>query len=217
MLNTMQRLFFFLVILTTLSCKKDKSEETSFPITFYSEKAEVASDTRLYTKSGEIKDAQKISQFIARLSYFSAEQNQTGLGSKYLTFESKDSVTIVNKEFKFSVKQSGDQLLLTSNLRSISQKPFVDNFRYHLLKHENVVIEGNAETRKEVIVAYGNYQELKLPAFAYQISSSPTGNGNNLFRIGGLVTNEFNEAVLPMLGTNDTIAVKRYNIVIKAR
>jgi hypothetical protein len=213
----MKRLFFFLVPLTILSCKKDKTEESSFPITFYSEKVELASDTRLYTKSGEIKDAQKIAQFIAKISYFNAEQNQTGLGSKYLTFESKDSVAFINNEFKFAVKQSGDQFILTSNLRSISQKPFVDNFRYHLLKYENLVTDGNAEIRKEVVVAYGNYRELKLPVFAYQISSSPNGNGNNLFRLGGLITNEFNEAALPMLGTNDTIAVKRYNIVIKAR
>jgi len=213
----MKRLSLFLLAITFLSCKKDKNETTTFPITFYAEKAEVSSDTRLYTKSGEIKDAQKIAQFVAKVSYFSAEQNQTGLGAQYLTFNSKDSVKFANNDFKFSVQQSGDQFLLTSNLRSISQKPFLDNFRYHLLKHENVVIEGTAEIRKEVIVAYGNYRELKVPVFAYQISSSPTGNGNNLFRLGGLFTNEFNEGVLQMLGTNDTIAVKSYNVIIKSR
>lgn len=120
--------------------------------------------------------------------------------------------------FKYTIKQSGNQLLLTSSARSLAPKPFLDHFRFHLPKYENVVTEGNGEIRKDVRVAYGNYRELKVSVFAYVLSTSPRGVYNEGYRLSGMIVNEFNvDVVLPMLGTYDTIAVKTYNLNIKAR
>lgn len=214
----MKKATLLLLATIILACKKDKKEESQFPVTLYSEKVEVSSETRAFTKSGEIKDPKQIAALTGKLSYFRAEDSQENIGTAYLIFDSKDSATLADNGFKYAIKQSGNQLLLTSSARSLAPKPFLDHFRFHLPKYENVVTEGNGEIRKDVRVAYGNYQELKVSVFAYVLSTSPRGVYNEGYRLSGMIINEFNSnVVLPMLGTYDTIAVKTYNLNIKAR
>lgn len=214
----MKKTTLLLLATAILACKKDKKEESQFPATLYSEKVEVSSETRAFTKSGEVKDPKQIAALTGKLSYFRAEDSQENIGTAYLTFNSKDSATFANDGFKYAITQSGNQFLLTSSARSVSPKPFLDHFRFHLPKYENVVAEGNGEIRKEVRIAYGNYKELKVSVFAYALSTSPRGVYNEGYKLSGMIINEFNmDVVLPMLGTYDTIAVKTYNLTIKAR
>lgn len=210
-------LLIFSIIL--LSCKKNNDEQQSFPITFYMEKAQAVSDIRVYTKNGEIKDAQKIAQLVKNSNnYFQAEEFLNRTTSSYLTFLSRDSATFNNSYFRYQVKRSGDQFLFTSAITSVSPLPiFPDQIRYHLLKYEDVRFDNNAVFRKDVQIAYGDYKTLKIPAFGYLVSSGLETPVIGLSRIGGLVTNEFDESSLNRLGNKDTIAIKTYTIMLKAR
>lgn len=207
----------FLAISALAACKKDPSDKAQFPIDFYSESAEVQTPTRVYTKNGEIKDPAKIQKLTGNVSYFHAEDNQLDKGSRYLIFESRDSVLFGSNKFKFSVQQSGQQFLFTSSLTRFQSVPVFDNILYHLIKYENVVQSRGSQTSKEVRIAYGNHRELKLPVFAYRISYSLDGTQRSLFRYDGIINNEFNESSLSLLGPNDTIAVKTYILTLKAR
>lgn len=207
----------FLTMSVLAACKKDPSDKAQFPINFYSESAQIQTPTRVYTKNGEIKDPVKIQQLTGNVSYFHAEDNQLDKGSRYLIFESKDSVLFGSNEFKFNVQQTGQQFLFTSSLTRLQSVPAFDNIRDHLIKYENVVQSQGSQTSKEVRIAYGNHQELKLPIFAYRISSSLDGTPRSLFRYDGIINNEFNESSLSLLGPNDTIAVKTYILTLKAR
>lgn len=207
----------FLAVVLLAACKKNSSEKTAYPVNFYAEGVEVQTATRMYTKTGEIKDPKKIKQLTQSVSYFFAEENQPGKGALILTFQSKDSVLFVSNDFKFKVQQTGEQFFFTSSLSHIQPPPAFDHIRYHLLKHENVVTSPGAITSREVRIGYGNYQQLRFPLFAYRISSSPDGTPRSLFRFDGLVNNEFNESSLTMLGAHDTIAVKTYTLTLKAR
>lgn len=51
----MKKATLLLLATILLACKKDKKEEPSFPVTPYSEKVEVSSETRAFTKSGEVR------------------------------------------------------------------------------------------------------------------------------------------------------------------
>ncbi|NRF37639.1 hypothetical protein [Pedobacter foliorum] len=210
-------LVLFLAFSLLFACKKDSAGKAQFPIDFYSESAQVETATRVYTKGGEIKDPIKIRQLTGNVSYFHAEDDQTGKGNLYLSFVSKDSIFFGNNNFKFGVRQSGEQFLFTFSLTLLQSAAGFDNIRYHLLKHENVVQSQGAQTSKEVRIAYGNHQELKLPFFAYRISSSFDGTPRSLFRYDGIVNNEFNESSLSMLAAHDTLAVKTYILTLKAR
>lgn len=207
------------VIATLTSCKKDNTETlVVFPLSLYGEKIEVAAATRMFTKNGEIKDPQMIAKFTANQVYFQAENDQSGKGALALTFLSKEKVFFAGSDesYQFSVAQSGEQFLFTSEMLYIAPSVIQDNFRNHLFKHEHVISSGpsGGVQSREVRVGYGSHKGMRMPLLAYCTS---TGNGSAFFKTAGMNNNEFNEAALSYLQTNDTLAVKSYHLICKPK
>lgn len=214
----MNKTFLLLFAIALLACKKEKTEEITFPINMYVEKAEVVSDTKIYIKGGQLNDPQKVAELMwIYTRNFNQEQRVTD--EIFLKFLSKDSVTFFNMLSPYHIEKTGDKLIMTSSVQSIAPKPFFPDQLYrHVTKYQNVRAEGNSEISKDVRLAYGsNYKELKIPMFAYVVSSRILTPANRLDRRGELVVNEFNEDVLNKLGNNDTILVKTYMLTVKAK
>ncbi len=221
-----RRLGIYKILLTlfltaTLGCKKaSKEEDINFPITMYSEKAEVVSDTKVYVKNGVLNDPLKTRELMWIYSrYFSLENKLENAGENYLSFISKDSVTFYNRHSPYLIARNGDQLMMTSIIQSLASKPMLPNQLYHqVAKYQNIKIEGDAEISKDIKVAYGSgYSDLKIPMFAYVTSSWLSDPINALNRRGGLIVNEFNDDVIKNIGERDTIIVKKYMLIVKAK
>lgn len=216
----MNKIFLILPLIALFGCKKEKTEEIIFPIGMFAEKAEVVSDTKIYIKGGQLNDPQKVTELMwIYTREFRQEQNLTGAGERYLNFVAKDSVTFFNMHSPYLIERNGNRLMMTSTIQSIAPLPFLpDQLYHHVTKHQNIRTEGNSQISMDVRVAYGNnYDELKLPMFAYVVSSRIETPVNRLDRRGGLVVNEFNEDILNKLGKNDTILVKTYMLKVKAK
>ncbi|RZM27356.1 MAG: hypothetical protein EOO88_13610 [Pedobacter sp.] len=210
-----------ILLLIMLGCKKENSEsKTVFPVNMYLEKAEIISDTKVYTKGGQLNDLQKTTELMwIYTRYFSLEQNLENVGQQYLSLISKDSVTFFNMHSPYVIQRTGDRLIMTSAIQFIASKPMLpDQLYHHVARYQNIKSEGDTEISRDVRLAYGNgFSELKIPAFAYVTSSRIEGPVSGLNRRGGLVINEFNEEVLKRIGERDTIIVKTYSLTVKAR
>jgi hypothetical protein len=208
-------------VASLLACKKEKeAEKINFPVTFYAEKAEVVSDTKVYIKGGHLNDPQKTTELMWIYSrYFSQEKTLENAGQQYLTFLSKDSVTLFNSHSPYLVERSGNMMMMTSTIQRISPRPVLQNQLYdQVAKYQNIKYEGDIQISKDLRPAYGTgYTELKIPMFAYVTSTWINGPVSGLNRRGGLVANEFNEDVISRIGDRDTIIVKRYMLTLKAR
>ena len=216
--HTTCTIFLSLTVLLLTNCKKNDTEKPIvFPVTFYVEKLEVTSGVRMFTKDGEIKDQQKIGNFVKNVVYFNLEQEQSDIGTEAITFLSKEKAYFTgNDASKFDVIQMGPQFLFTSEMKYLSAPSNQNDFTKHILKHRNVKTDGGfaSSEAREVRVAYGNYQQIKFPILAYHTLS---GNANSYFKLGGSTFNEFNEGVLAYMKTGDTIAVKSYQVVCIAK
>ena len=186
----------------------------------YAEKAEVVSDTKVYVKGGVLSDPQKTQELISIYSrHFSQENKLDNAGEQYVSFISKDTVTFCHRHSPYLIKRTGNMLMMRSTIQSISPKPMLPNQLYHhVAKHQDIRTEGDAEISWDLKPAYGTgYDELKIPMFAYSVSSRITGPVSGLNRRGGLVVNEFNEDVIKQIGDNDTIVVKTYMLTVKVK
>lgn len=211
-------IFLFYITGIITGCKKeDDDRSVVFPLQFYTEKAEVSSSTRVFTKDGEIKDAEKIAKFPANSAYFHAEDDFTGFGGLYLTFSSKEKAVFGdgNSTSQFVVVQSGNQFLFTSEMKSVIPEN-QNALTYDIFKYQHVVgaVPFGGSIVSEMRVGYGDYKEIRFPILAYYLL---VRNGSAVSMSSGLTNNELNEAVLAKLKNNDTLAVKVYMMTCKAK
>lgn len=210
---TTTTLLLALATFSLTSCKKnDTKKPVVFPVTLYTQKLEVATGIRMFTKDGEIKDQQQIAKFSKDILYFSLELEQGEIGAKAITFISNEKAHFeYNDVLKYEVAISDKQFLFTSEMKYYSTSYNPNEFTNHILKYRNVKAAGpfwGSEFR-EVRVAYGDYKQLQFPILAYHTVSRDV---NKHFTLGGTTFNEFNEGILSYMKTGDTIAVKNYRL-----
>ena len=217
-----------IVVVALNSCKKD-DDATIFPLEVYNSKLEVSSATRLYTKNGEIKDAQKVAKFVEKLDVFHAENDKSGIGTLAMTFLSADSVFFGSDKNRFGVSKNSDQFIFTSaqTVLTTNVNILLEHILLNLFKHQNIVgsypipsSNGyyNVKAIKEVRVAYGNYRELKFPMMAYSVkSTSGSGDAYTAAYSNGVINNEFEANATSYLKGNDTLAVKMYTVTCQRK
>lgn len=228
-LNFRTLILLSIVIVALNSCKKD-DDATIFPLEVYNSKIEVSSATRLYTKNGEIKDAQKVAKFVEKLDVFHAENDKSGIGTLAMTFVSADSVFFGSDKNRFGVSKNRDQFIFTSANAYFTpnNNSLLDHILVNLFKYRNVVgtytipnFNGTytvVNGKKEVRVAYGNYRLLKFPMMAYRVKSKlGSGDAYSVASQGGVINNELDESVISSLKGNDTLAVKMYTVTCRRK
>lgn len=217
-LNSTPILLFVLITLVITSCKKNNEKPVTYPLNFYAERIEIVSETRMFTQDGEIKDAQKIAEFTASMDdYFKAENNIDNKGELYVTFLSKEKAIFEGNNYEFEVSQNGDQHLFTSELKTIIPPKVNDSFIDYILKYQSVVTDGTGSglTLREMKVGYGNYQEIRFPVLVYATTQGI--EGQFIHKTKMITNNEFNESVISQLRANETLAVKTYMVICKAK
>ena len=217
-----------IIVVALNSCKKD-DEATIFPLEVYNSKLEVSSATRLYTKNGEVNDAQRVAKFVEKLDVFHAENDKSGIGTLAMTFLSADSVFFGSDKNRFGVSKNGDQFIFTSaqTVLTTNVNILLEHILLNLFKHQHIVgsypipsSNGyyNVRTIKEVRVAYGNYKILKLPMMAYSVkSTSGSGDAYTAAYSNGVINNELDANATSYLKGNDTLAVKMYTVTCQRK
>jgi hypothetical protein len=209
-----ERLLMAIIFICLTGCKKNE-KPVVFPVALYAERIEIASSTRLYTKDGEIKDPQKVAMFVKDLVVFRWENDDTNKGQLAITFPSKEKAIFGEQTYQFDVAQTCDQFLFTSEIQYSTVPANRDDYRTHILKYKNVVTLPFANDQvREVRVGYGNYTQLRIPMMAY---ATHIGDNSSSSKSTGISNNEFDLAALSYLKANDTLAVKVYNVICKAK
>ena len=217
-LNSTPILLFVLITLVITSCKKNNEKPVTYPLNFYAERIEVVSETRMFTQDGEIKDAQKIAEFTANMDdYFKAENNLYDKGELYVTLTSKEKAIFKGYNYGFDVSQNGDQHLYKSEAKIILPPIINDHFTSHILKHQSATTEipGSGRILREMRVSYGDEKEMQFPIIAYATLS--VVEEHTIIKTGRISNNEFNESVISQLRANETLAVKTYMVICKAK
>jgi hypothetical protein len=216
-LNSTTLLLFTLITLAITSCKKKDEKPVTYPISFYTERIEVVSNTRMFTQEGEIKDPQQIASFTANQDYyFKAENNSFAKDELYATLTSKETASFGESSHIFNVSQSGNQYIYTSEFKSLVAPMVNDSFTNYILKHRSVYTEapGSGSVIRATRVSYGNHEEMRFPVIAYATSQGI--EGQTIYKTGEITPNEFNESVVGKLKANETLAVKTYMVICKA-
>jgi hypothetical protein len=204
----------FIVMLSS-ACKKEPV--FSYPAKYYGDRITVKTNARLFTSTGEIKDKTKINAFIRDLSGFNLENREFAKGDLALTLLSPDSAKLEGRPKNFHILKSGNQFLFRSEFNIQGANPKSEDFKDHLLKYTEVTpvpaIFGPNPLAREFIVAYGNAKQMSCPQLAYRMVSRNRGGYNSR---SGVAYNEFNEAALTKMIEGDTLAIKTYEMILRA-
>lgn len=199
-------------IIALSACKKDNIENFPHVLKFIG--ISKKSDVRIYINGGvELKDKAAINKYLANWAALDNANNKP-YDLDVITFTSKDSITFGKFDLKYSVQRKKDQYLFYSEYPLfIGFENVVDP--YVLYTSEIIPVDqssGYPSRRKDVRVAYGNNNNIKLSILQYKIARS---NGNSYSMAMGYVFNEFSTSNLSSLQQGDTLAVQEFTINYK--
>ncbi len=218
MKNTIIKIFLLFALCgSILSCKK--GEKGSYPKTLYQTSKFIKKyDIRLYTKNGEITEANTIEKFtydpwgdvVFTLENIPISENNT------ITFLSKNSMQFRNRNLTYDLvsdvsNPNSEFVFFSQSENNIDP----EHLYYKILKFKSPLIAIGSDrivgyNAKEILVANGSYSELNLSVLCLQI-------GHHYKRIHFNQPVVFDATFLEQLQTTDTIAVKEYIVNYKAK
>ncbi|WP_316838537.1 hypothetical protein [Pedobacter gandavensis] len=200
------------------ACKKESKEEAVvFPLIFHSERLEMNSGVRVFTKDGEIKDPGKIANFVKYNDYFQIPDSTNSTKDSLFTFSSKNQVLISygTRKTLFDLAKTNNMFLFTSTEETaFTRDPHPTK---GLFKHINrsPIPAVELDLGRIMHVAYGDYKTLKLPMQRYFISRR--NNDSNFSQAVGTVNNDIDESFISTLRNRDTLAYRTYHIVCSSK
>lgn len=237
----MKQYYFFTlaaILLINSSCNKKDSKP---PEGDYTPSTVIASDIKMYTVNGEVKDAALIRKHIAGL----------GIGS-YFTFQSQEAANIgittlrLNKENASIIYTNGNTNTLTYKKQE-PQKYLLNWVAGQPFSVSGTIIQNNCTKIAEKVLLYPvqklNYSEvpstsgvnivytpsvdyvlnnqggqLSAPLISYSIANiNPGTQTSSCYSASGNVWNEFDAGVLSSLKANDTLVVQTKTVILKKK
>jgi hypothetical protein len=176
-------------------------------------------ELKMYTNRTQITDTVLINKYIKQYSkYFNLDKTPIETELK-MRFIGTDSVAFQNSPGKYSFTKSGNKYIFTSAAdvnRPGNMPLYIDLFKYSSpYTPYNISATQVLYHTKDMRVGYGTPIEMALPVMSYKVSSRPSNNF--YYTATGISFNEFDEAVLPKLGINDTLAIQLFRYDMKAR
>ena len=202
-----------------VSCKKQGEQKSVFfPEILYFTQLTQKTEVRLFTKSGEIKDADIIARFIKNVPNFDLPSQPVGAIQKII-LNSKGLATFGDSNLQYDLNsdfaaRKTEFIFYSQNQNAVNPQ----DLAYLLLKFKAPLITiglppNITYTTKDVKVANGTYLDLNFSVLSYKIKQ-----GNN-----AVVGTTYNQPItidanaLTQLQTTDTIAVQEYIVNYKAQ
>jgi hypothetical protein len=219
------------------ACKKNgDSDVLTKPVTATSPKGPVLHtlyytdltiqmDLKVYTNGIEIADPLIKKKFIGADSilFVQTYSPKDSVGTS-IVFPKPDTALLFNSDTKFIVSYPGSQVLFTSTVTTEIQS--INDILYNIVKYHPPytfsvsTIPTGIYYAPELRVAYGGYNGLSMSLLRYKWVHT-TGVKPPYTAIidtyTGTFFNDFNPMVLNQVTAKDTLAVKVYNIILKAR
>ena len=206
-----------------ISCKKQGEQKSVFfPEILYFTQLTQKTEVRLFTKTGEIKDADIIARFIKNVPNF-MPQNLPIEPNPRMMFNSKSNAVFEDTKKNYDLNSAFAATKTEFIFYSVLQNAVnPEDLAYKILKFKAPLktvgkSPNQTFTSQDVRSANGNYLELNFSYLSYKIKQ---GVGlNQIIKTGSTYNEpvEFNTAALAQLQTTDTIAVQEYIVNYKAQ
>ncbi len=223
----MRKLYFLLLSMGVLTAcdKLNDGPAMDYPITFVSKQLKNTTPVRMYTKNGEVKDAQRAKAFAEKWgNWYHLEDEVAEVRSvEELTFKSKTEAEYRNGSTvdNFEVKGSGNELVLTSKEEFTAMYNFSDEHYYKvsagISKYKPIVYDmqalapgsGGAYYYKSKAQLFGQFKEDELHVYK-MVFTLKSGTKDAFFRRTTSTSNRFDVSGLSLLRDSDTLVVQEF-------
>lgn len=206
-----------IIALATFSSCKEKDKGPQYPVSYFEDEITNISEVRVFTKNGEVKNADLSASFKRRYEELNPLPRKAENPRKYLTYLSADTVQIEGEWYKRSVKRIDGRVLYYTPPATVPKIERAYNFFKYF--DYGVILVPYPETisiAPVITPAKEGINSVEFFLMGYYLKKIGSSGQILGWEINNLVFNEFSDETLK-LRDSDTLAVVTYSFIVKKK